>query len=585
MSTEWEKIFSKSQWPWKDGYSFADSIDINSLETLKNFLDFVHIRHCLVKPYFEEKNYPLVEARELLPSFEGDMWEYKNLPGFSLVAFARPLEYFSEIFQYDMLYPIMNSVTTATGASCPLEGQVIAQNVQTMAARLPRFLHESFRAKFNKVDTAVLDYYPALLPFLLNMDRGQVLALDSFGQFHLAGIFASFPSDIDNELKRFGMRIGKFEFGDNEMYERNRMFVYQYLMELYGFPIVSERRTSSALFARRLHKIGEHFLLRVLGQSDRTLTTYISTGEARRYPHLEKIALIKVDPDQEEALTAIRAGGFFLDAKKRVVIIRIHYRQHGFNSSNVQQDRALSVSSQEIIHPYTGDVLRGLNIIKDTTNMFLRLNDIVRGEFTGRILYKRTEIIENTDTEDKRLKFLYTWLSKHQRRIIGYSDNFFANVSKVVTSYLNAPENDENFEQHRELHREVCTRFSYIQQARKVRILEDLGQRMYKGVRISYRKMMLECLELLNELRFEIVDYFPPLVDAIVDTIENILSDTYLVHSYIDPAEDSLTRAGAEIRKHYGRLISLLDIFKAVRKSRYTTESGRKGTDKNFYVV
>lgn len=570
MSTEWEKIFSKSKWPWRGGYAFHDSIDIRSLEDLKDFLDSVHIKHCLIKPYFEEKNYPLVESRELLPSFEGDMWEYKSLPGFSLVAFARPLEYFSEIFQYDILYPVMNAVSTAAGASCPLETNIITQNVQTMASRLPRAMHDSFRAKFNKIDTSVLDYYPALLPYLLNMDRGQVLSMDTFGLFHLSGIFASFPSDIDNELKRFGMRIGKFEFGDSEMYERNRMFVYQYLMELYGFPVVSERRTSSAMFARRLHKIGEHFILRVLGQSDRTITTYSNTGESRRYPRVEKVALVKVDPDQEEAIATIAAGGFFLDPKKRVVIIRIHYRQHGFNNSNVQQDRALSVSSQEVIHPITGAVLQGLNIIKDTTNMFLRLNDIVRGEFTGRILYKRTEIVENTDTEDKRLKFLYTWLSKHQRRIIGYSDSFFANVGKVVTSYLNAPENDENFEPYRELHREVVTRFSYIQQARKVRILEDLGNRLHKGMRIGYRQMMLECLNLLNELRFEIVDYFPPLVDAIVNTIERILADKYLVRTYIEPADDSLTPAGAEIRKLYGRMVSLLDIFKAVRKARFS---------------
>lgn len=582
MSTEWEKLFSKVKWPWKNGYEFADSVDISSLEELKYFLDIVHIKLCLVKPYFEEKNYPLVESRELLPSFDCDMWEHKNLPGFSLVAFARPMEYFSEIFQYDMLYPIMNSLTTSTGASCPLESQVIAQNVQTMAARLPRALHESFRSKFNKVDTAVLDYYPSLLPFLLQMDRGQVVAMDDFGQFHLSGVFASFPSDIDNELKRFGMRIGKFEPGDNEMYERNRMFVYQYLMELYGFPIVSERRTSSALFARKLHKIGERFLLRVLGQSDRILTTYINNGENRRYPRLEKIALVRVDPDQEEAIAAITQGGFFLDAKKRVVIIRIHYRQHSFNQSNVQQDRALSVSSQEIIHPVTGEVLQGLNIIKDTTNMFLRLNDIVRGEFTGRIIYKRTEIVENTDTEDKRLKFLYTWLSKHQRRIIGYSDNFFANVSKVVASYLNAPENDESFDHFRDLHREVATRFSYIQQARKVRILEDLSHRLHKGQRINYRRMMLECLILLNELRFEIVEYFPPLVDGIVNVIERILSDKYLVRTYIDASDDVLSPAGTDIRKHYGRMVSLLDTFKAVRKSRFVAESGRKYAEKMY---
>lgn len=568
MGIGWKSLFSQSDFKWKDAYSFHDSIDLGTLSNLKHFLDVVHIKHCLVKPYCEIKNYPLVEARELLPSFDSDMWEYKSLPGFALVAFARPLEYFSEVFQYDILYPVMDATSTAEGASCPLEGHVIARNVQTMAARLPRFMQETFRQEFSRVDTSVLDYYPALMPYLLNMDRAQVLAMDSFGHFHLAGVFASFPSDIDSELKRFGMRIGKFVYGDNEMYERNRMFVYQYLMELYGFPIVSERRTSSALFARRLHKMGERFLLRVLGQTDRTLTTYTSDGESRRYPVVEKIALVRVDADLSDAIEAIDRGGFFLDREERVVIIRISYRQHRFDSNNVRQDRALSVGAQEILHPLTGQPLTGVNIIKDTTNMFLRLNDIVRGEFTGRIIYKRTEVVENTDTEEKRLKFLYTWLTKHQRRMIGYSDEFFSNVSKVLSSYLLSPDNDEAFEQYRELHREVITRFSYIQQARKVRILEDLRLRQYKGERIGYRRMIQECVNLLNELKFEIVTYFPELVDAVISTCDAILADRYLVRNYIEPFEDELTAAGLEIRKNYGKLVSLQDGFKAVRKAR-----------------
>ena len=408
------------------------------------------------------------------------------------------------------------------------------------------------------------------MPYLLNMDRAQVLAWDADKFFHLAGVFASFPSDIDSELKRFGIRIGKFVYGDSDMYERNRMFVYQYLMELYGFPIVSERRTSSALFARKLHKMGERFLLRVMGQTDRTLTTYISNGENRRYPMLEKIALVAVDEDQEEALDIIDKDGFFLDKAKRVVIIRITYRQHRFDSSNVRQDRALSVAGQEVLHPLTGEPLRGLNIIKDASNMFLRLNDIVRGEFTGRIVYKRTEVVENTDTDEKRLKFLYTWLSKHQRRMISYSD---ANVSKVLSGYLFAPENSEVFDNMRDLYQEVCTRFSYIQQARRVRILEDICQRTFKGARITYRQMMREAVDLLNELKFEIVNFFPALVDDIIGCVEKILRDRYLQRNYLDVPESSLTKAGLEIRKNYGRLVSLQDGFKAVRKARLGTEA------------
>jgi hypothetical protein len=572
MAIQWQQVLSKDGLPWQGAVSFSDFIQVHTLKELKQFLDAVHIRFCLAKPFFEQPNYPLVEARELLPSFDNDMWEYKNLPGFAMVAFERSLDYFSEIFQYDNLHPLLD-IQHNGAAACPLESLVLAQNVQTICDRLPRVLQENFRQNFAGRDTSVLDYYPALLPYLLQMDRAQVMALDSDNLFHLAGVFASFPSDIDTEIKRFGMRMGKFAYGNNAMYERNRMFVYQYLMELYGFPIVSERRTSSALFARRLHKIGEKFLLRVLGQTDRTITTYWSEGENRRYPWVEKIALVAIDQDQTEAIKTLKDGGYFLDETRRVVIIRITYRQHAFSPSNVRQDRALSVALQEVLHPLTGNALQGINIIKDTTNMLLRLSDIVRGEHTGRIVYKRTEVVENTDTDEKRLKFLYSWLTKHQRRMVGYSDDFFTGVSTVVAKYLYSPDNDEAFEGLRDLHRDVCNRFSYIQQARKIRLLEDIRQRNYKGQRITYLQMTTEAVALLTDLSFDITTYFPSLVDTAILCLEEILADRYLVRKYMTKTEEkTISSYAAEVRKNYGRLVSLLDKFIAVRKARAANE-------------
>lgn len=114
----------------------------------------------------------------------------------------------------------------------------------------------------------------------------------------------------------------------------------------------------------------------------------------------------------------------------------------------------------------------------------------------------------------------------------------------------------------------MLSRFSYIQQARKVRILDDLRNRQCKGARISYRQMMRECVELLTELKFEIVTFFPALVDATVTTTESILADRYLVRNYIEPSEEELSVAGLEIRKNYRRVVSLLDGFIAVRKAR-----------------
>ena len=568
MSVLWKDAFCMGNFPWANADSFSDIVEVTSLEQLKHFLDAVHIKCCLLKPWCETEHYPLVESRDLLPSFESELWEHKGLPGFSMVAFGRPLESFSEIFQYDILHPVLSAVNSAEGESCPLESHVIARNVQIFLSRLPKKLQDPFREQFRRVDTAVLDYYPALMPYLLAMDRAHVFATDKYGHYHLAGIFASFPSDMDGEIKRFGLRAGKFRIGDNEVYERNRQFVCQFLMELYGFPIASERRTSAALFSRRLHKLGESFMVRVLGQSDRTITTIWNDGDNRPYPRVEKTALVRLDPEQRELIRLCEEGGFFVDAEKRVVIIRILYKQHRFNPDNVRQDRALSVERQELVHPLTGALLRDVNVVKDTSTMILRLNDIVRGEYVGRVVYKRNELVENTDTDEKRLKFLFAWLSKNQRRIIGYSDEFFNNTTKVLDAYLKDKENQESFAMLNELRQEVMGKYAYIRQARTVRYLEDIAQRSYKGERLSYARMLTEAVVLLRDLKFELGNYFESLMQSVLHNIERMLDDRYLIRKYIDCPDERLTRNGVEIRKTYRRLVSLRDEFESVRKSR-----------------
>lgn len=569
MSFSWQDAFT--QVPGLDIFK-ADRRDvpiaISTLPELKQYLDWVHIRRCLIKPFMEHEDYPLVESRELLPSFESDPFEYSELPGFSMAAFERRLSYFHEVFQFDILHSLLEQTDVGLERACPLESNILCENVETFLNRLPKKLHESFRKRFSKKDVTDTDNYPRLLRFLLQMDRGHIMSLDGSGNFHLSGVYASFPSDLDNEIKRFGLQIKKFTRGDNQRYERNRLFVYQFLMELYGFPIVSERRTSAALFARRLFKKGESFLVRVLGQSDRTLTTMYSHPESRFYPRVEKIALVQVDETQREVKNILDRGDFFVDRDKRVVILRVTYKQHKFDPNNVRQDRALTVQAQEVIHPITGEVEADINIIKDTSNMFLRLNDIVRGEFTGRIVYKRFEVVENTETHDKRLKFLYSWLSKHQRRIIGYSDEFYAKVVKVLDNYLLNPDNYDVFNSLHELHQEVWSKYSYIQQARKVKLMEDLAQRIYKQNRIGYLEMLEIANETMHDLKFEIVNYFEELVDKVIDVGHIILADAYLVRVYISKKDDDLTPYGKQIKKNYGRFVSLIDEFKAIRKTR-----------------
>ncbi|HEX9081340.1 MAG TPA: hypothetical protein VF768_03620, partial [Holophagaceae bacterium] len=390
------------------------------------------------------------------------------------------------------------------------------------------------------------------------------------------GVYSSFPSYLDTELKQFGLRIGKFSAGDDKRYEENRLFVYQFLMELYGFPIVSERRTSAAMFARRLFRSGEEFLVRVLGQSDRTITTFYSHPEAKHYPRVEKLALVSVHEHFKDTVKLLGDGGYFVDPARRVAILRVVYNQHKYDPDNVRQDRALSVVRQEVIHPLTGKATTGLNIIKDSYSMFLRLNDIVRGEYHGRVVYKRHEIVQGTDTDEKRLKFLHSWLTKHQRRIISYSEDFYGNVVKVLDGYLLSPDNYERFTPMRGLHQEVWGKYSYIQQARKLKVLEDLLNRQSRGQKLSYLAMLTSFTEIVSDLKFEMVNYFDELVERVIKMTETILQDRYLHKNFVSRKDDDLSQYGLQIKRMYGRLVSLLDEFERIRRLR--TEPPRSKT-------
>ncbi len=569
MKITWQNAFSHcDEFVFKKNLCLKAPDYIRSLNKLKSFLDYTQVKHGLLKPYFELEHYPLVESRELLPSFEADLYEHKELPGFSQVVLNRRIDSFQEIFQFDVLHSLLDASDITLSLAKGVAENASLQNLQTIQQRLPKNAQEDFKALFAKQDVTDIRNYPRMLEFLLQMERAQVMALDEYGNFHLAGVFASLPTDLDTEIKRFGLRMGKFAIGDTVRYEQNRLFVYQFLMELYGFPIVSERRTSAALFARRLHKLGEQFMVRVLGQSDRVITSLSSHPSAKNYPLLEKIALVRVDKEQHEVIDRLKQGGFFLDPRQRIVILRVVYRQHKYNTGNVRQERALSVDRQEVIHPLTGKVSAPVNIIKDTYNMFLRLNDIVRGEYAGRVVYKRHEVVENTDTDEKRLKFLYAWLSKNQRRVIGYSDDFYANVVKVLDNYLLNPDNYETFKGIPEPYREVWAKYSFIQQARKVRLLEDLSHRTLKGTKLNYLEMLIGACELLHELRFEIVDYFDDLVSDIIFIGDNILGDKYLKSTYVEKKDEDMSNYGREIKKLYRRLVSLTDAFKSYRKTK-----------------
>ncbi|QJB58497.1 hypothetical protein HFN16_15565 [Pseudodesulfovibrio sp. zrk46] len=575
MSGMWKKAFSKAPDFEKYGKKNSPATNVSTIEKLKKFLDFCHIKYCLLKPYFEVDDYPLVEARELLPSFEVDLYEYKALPGMSLVVFERQLNSFQEVFQYDALHALSEweDMHDKGSEACGVEENVIATNIRTFQSRLPKRHHTDFLKEFDSSDITTMDNYGEMLEFLLELERAHVLALDPNGKFTLQGMYASLPSNLDSELKQFGLRIGKFKPGNSLMYECNRLFVYQFMMELHGFPIVSERRTSSAMFAIRLLRSGERFIVRVLGQSDRTITTMMTPPpdtpkRIKKYPRIEKIALVQVNENQKDTITLLKERGFLVDPKKRVVILRVIYQQHEYSPKNVREDRALSVLRQEVIHPITGEVIDSLNIIQNIQNMILQLNDIVRGEYRMPINYKRNEIIRNTDTPENRLKVLYTWLSKHMHRIVDYTDEYYSQLVRVLDGYLLAPEHYNVFNEHYSLHQEVWSRYGHIQQARKVRILEDLRYRKYKGEPVTYEKMLELMTEIMNELKFEIVNYFDKLVVKVLIIGNDVISDPYLLRKYVNIDQKKLSPYGRRIRQRYSQLVTLLDEFRSIRKSR-----------------
>ncbi len=568
MGFKWEDSFILVEgFQWKDVKTLAKPTYFSSISLLLKYLDLVHIKFCLLKPFFENREgYPLVHPQDLLPSFEPALEEFQNLPGFSMIVFDRPLDYFNEIFQFDLLHCIEDAIIEVNGPASPFEPAIVQHNLSLFLSRLPRKFHEVFKNDSVSKFITNMSAYPHLIEYLLNMDRAHVVAKNTQGKFYFAGLYASFPSDLDTELKRFGLKIGKFQPGDNRLYELNRIFVYQFLMELYGFPIASERRTSAAIFSRKLFKMGEDFIIRVLGQSDRTITTLSRTYHSRHYPQVDKIALVYIDKKQRDKIAKLKKEGFLLCEDPPCVILKVYYRQHKYDPHNIRTDRALSVVKQEVINPLTGEVSSEYNIIKDINLMTFILNDIVKGEYVGKIKYKRNEIVENTETHEKRLKFLYAWLHKHQRRIIGYSDEFYNNIVKILDNYLLNTEFYEIFKKHYDIFQEVWREYSYIQQARKIRILEELINRKYRGKKVKYLDAMMRIREILQDFKFDVVNYFENLTEHVIILCESFLGEKYLLKKYVEKKDEELTEYGRKVKKVYGQLVGILDELKKIHR-------------------
>ncbi len=485
---------------------------INDRYLLKDYLEYVHMKTGLLEAY--SASYPLVEPRELLPSFEKTFAEYPELPSFSLVALNRPLSYQEEVFQFDLLH----------AAS---EGKKASRdNLEKISPHLDKERRAIFRSRYGQRDLTDLGLYEEFLEYIFHMDRGHVIALDPEGIFRLFGVYASFPSDLDNEIKTMGRQMGKFKKQDNAVYERERYFVYQFLMELYGFPIASERRTSAALFARKLSRAKEQYLIKVLGNSDRIITS-LCGYEQKKFPLVEKMALVSLPADFAETHRHLADEGYFVDRQRRVVLFKVTYQQHRYSPLNVLEDRALSVLSQEIVHPGHGGRDSGFNLLKETYRFLKDLTDIVRGEYLGSIIYQRSDLITAPKTHEDRLKFLSAWLAKNQRRLATYSAENFEAAKKVLNTYLLNKDYKEVFSKYPDLHREALRQMAILTQAHQLTTLEKLTQKLADRRRLGPYPRLSQAVSFLEEKRDELPYFYPDMFQKCLDLWEKLLDYPY----------------------------------------------------------
>jgi hypothetical protein len=492
---------------------------------LKEFLEYVHMKKGLLEAY--SASYPLVEARELLPSFEKSFSEHLDLPSFSLVALNRPLSYQEEVFQFDLLRPALE------------DKKVLRESLEKISPHLDKERRTLFRTRVAQRDLTELGLYEELQEFLIHMDRAQVIAQDKDGIFRLLGVYASFPSDLDNEIKALGRQMARFRKLDNAVYERERYFVYQFLMELYGFPIASERRTSAALFARKLSRSKEQYLIKVLGNSDRTITS-LCGFEQKKYPLVEKVALVSLPAAFTETHSHLADQGFFVDRGRRVVLFKVTYKQHKYNPLNVLEDRALSVVSQEIIHPVHGGRDSGFNLLKDTLRSLKDLTDIVRGEHLGSIIYRRSDLIAAPKTHEDRLKFLSAWLTKNQRRLATYSPENFEAAKKVLNSYLLNKDYKEVFTKYPDLHRAALRLMAILTQSHQLQTLEKLTQKHADRRRLGPYPRISQAVSFLEEKREELPYFYPAMFQKFLDLWDKLMNYPYFRHLQKDTSPPAL---------------------------------------------
>jgi hypothetical protein len=165
--------------------------------------------------------------------------------------------------------------------------------------------------------------------------------------------------------------------------------------------------------------------------------------------------------------------------------------------------------------------------LKDTKRTLKELTDIVRGEYTGSITYRRSDLITSTKTHEERLKFLSAWLAKNQRRLGAYGQETFEAAKKLLNSYLSHRDYREVFTKHRELHREVVQHLAYVNQALQLQPLEKLAQPGKRQPGLSPSRRLALAVAFLEENRHQLPYFYSDLFEKCSNLFDQILLYPY----------------------------------------------------------
>jgi hypothetical protein len=218
-----------------------------------------------------------------------------------------------------------------------------------------------------------------------------------------------------------------------------------------------------------------------------------------------------------------------------VVILRVSYSQHRYHPDNVLEDRALSVLRQEVVHPHTGLVLEDMDILGLNQDRLLMLNDIVRGEFHGSILYHGRQRLEYTSGMVSRMKFLVAWLEKHRHILADYSPDNFTRAMKVIYSFLEDGEGKEGFQRHRDLHREVRQVVNRLRISHRLRLLEKLVQSRSdaSGRKLQHIQILIILVHVLSQEGESLAQEHPEALRKLVRICQKALDNPYLKRRYL----------------------------------------------------